>query len=49
MSKNIEYKSNFGSNEDVAAASLLTYHDDKIEEYDKQYIVTNMKFESILP
>ena len=40
---------NVGSNEYVAAASFLTCHDDKIEESDKQDIVTNIKFDAIVP
>ena len=40
---------NFGSNEDVAAASLLIFHDDNIEESDKPDIVTNIELESIIP
>ena len=39
----------FSNNEDVAAASLLTLHDNNIEEYDKQDIVTNTYFEAIVP
>ena len=38
-----------GSNKYVAAASLITLHGDNIEEYDKQDIVTNIEFESIVP
>ena len=48
MSKNTESHLNVGSNEYVTSASLLTFHDDKIEEYDKQDIVTNIKFEDIV-
>ena len=49
ISKNIEYQLVVGSNEYVAAASLITLHGDNIEEYDKQDIVTNIEFEAILP
>ena len=44
MSKNIESQLNVGSSEDVAAESLLTLYEDKIEESDKQYIFTNIDF-----
>ena len=40
--RNIESQLNVGSNEDVADASLLNFHGQNIEEYDKQYIVTNI-------
>ena len=40
MSKNIESQLVIGSNEDVASASLIYLHGDKILEYDKQDIVT---------
>ena len=40
---------NVGSNEDVAAAPLLNFHGDSIEESDKQDIVTNISFEAIVP
>ena len=36
------------SNEDVAAALLLTLHSANIEETDKQDIVTNISFEAIV-
>ena len=39
---------NVVSNEDVSAASLLTLHADKIEEYDKQDIVANIELETIV-
>ena len=42
MSKNREPKLNVGSNEDVEAVSLLTFHGNNIEEYDKQDIVKNI-------
>ena len=42
MSKNTESKFNVGSNKYVADASFLNFHDDNIEESDKQYIVTNI-------
>ena len=48
MSKNTESHLNVGRNEYVTSASLLTFHDDKIEESDKQGIVTNIKFEAIV-
>ena len=32
MSKNMEYQLNIGSNQDIASASFLTLHDEKIEE-----------------
>ena len=49
MSKNIEYELNVVSNEYVTAASLITLYDNKIEEYEKQDIVTNIEFEAIVP
>ena len=36
-----------GSNKDVAAVSFITLHDDNIEDYEKQDIVTNTEFELI--
>ena len=42
MSKNIEYKFNVGSNDYIAATSLINLNDDNIEESDKQNIVTNI-------
>ena len=48
MSKNKESQLVVISEEDVASASLLTFHGYNIEEYDTQYIVTNIEFESIL-
>ena len=42
MSKNIEYQLNVSINEDVAAASLFTFHGDHIEESDKQGIAANI-------
>ena len=36
------------SNEDVSAASLLCFHRDKIEDSDRQDIVSNIKLESII-
>ena len=48
MSKNIESQSNVGSNEDVAAVSLLTLYVDNIDESDKQDIFTNIKFDKIV-
>ena len=38
----------FKINEDVAAASLIYFHGNNIEDYEKQDIVTNIKFESII-
>ena len=49
MSKNIEYELNVVSNEYVTAASLINLYDNKIEEYEKQDIVTNIEFEAIVP
>ena len=49
MSKNKDSQLVVGSNEDVAAALLLTLHGDIIEDFDKQDIVTNIEFESIVP
>ena len=46
--QNIESQLNFGSNENVSAASLLNFYDNNIEEYEKQGIVTNLKFEYII-
>ena len=40
--KNKESELVVGSNEDGAAASLLTFHGDNIADYDKQDIVTNI-------
>ena len=37
-----------GINEDVAAASLLTLHDNNIEDFDKHDIFTNIEFEYIV-
>ena len=37
-----------GSNKDVAAASLLTLHDNNIEDFDKHDIFTNIEFEYIV-
>ena len=42
MSKNTESQWNVISNEDVSAASFITFHDDNIEKSDKQYIVANI-------
>ena len=47
--KNVESQLYVSSNEDIAYASLLTFHGDNIEESYKQDIVTNIEFESILP
>ena len=44
MSNNIEYQLVVSSNEDVVAASFLTFYDGNIEEYYKQEMVTNIKF-----
>ena len=46
MFKNINL--NVGSNEEVSAASIITLNGYNIEQYEKQEIVTNIKFESIL-
>ena len=46
---NIESQLNVGSNGDVADVSLLTLNDKKIDEYEKQDIVTNIYFEVIVP
>ena len=40
--KKIESQLNVGSNEDVSYTSLLTFHDNNIEESEKQDIVTNI-------
>ena len=40
---------NVGINEDVAAASFLNLHDNSIEYFDKQVMVTNIESEAILP
>ena len=42
MSKYIESQLNVGSNEDVVAEELITFREDDIEEYEKQYIITNV-------
>ena len=47
ISKNIWSQLNIGSNEDVAASELLTFHVNNVEEYENQDIVTNIKFEAI--
>ena len=47
MSKNKESQLVVGSNEHVTASSLLTLHGSNIEDYKKQYIVTNIEFEGI--
>ena len=49
MSKNKEYQLNVTSNKDVAAASLISLHDDNIKDYNKQEIVSNTEFEAIIP
>ena len=36
------------SNEDFEATSFLTFHGNKIEESDKQYMVTNIEFEAMV-
>ena len=41
MSKNKEYQLVVGSNEYVAAESLISLHDDNIEYSDKQDIVSS--------
>ena len=49
MSKNIEYQLFVGINEDVASAALPTLNGNIIEDYGKQYMVTNIEFEAIVP
>ena len=49
MSRNIKSQFNVGSNQDVESESLLTLDGNNIGEYDKQDIVTNIEFESIVP
>ena len=41
MSKNIEYKLVFSSNEDVSAASFLSFRVNNIEYHEKQDIFSN--------
>ena len=42
MSKDKDYQFVVIINENVAAESLLSFHGDNIEDYDKQDIVTNI-------
>ena len=49
MSNNIEFELHVDINEDITAVSLLTFHDDNIEKYEKQDMVINIKFEVIVP
>ena len=49
MSNNIEFELHVDINEDITAVSLLTFHYDNIEEYEKQDMVINIKFEVIVP
>ena len=48
LCKKYKNQLNVGSHEYVAAASFLTLHDDNIEKYEKQDIVTKIEFEFIL-
>ena len=48
MSKDKDSQLFVSINEYVVPASLLYLHVDNIENYDKQYIVTNIEFETIM-
>ena len=48
MSKNKESQLVVVNNEDVADSSLLYLHGGNIEYYERQYIVLNIEFESIV-
>ena len=49
MSKDKYYQLVVSSNEDVASVLFIYLHVDIIVDSDKQYIVTNIEFEAIIP
>ena len=49
ISKDEDYQLVVSNNEDVEAVSFLYFHGDNIEDSDKQYIVTSIKCEAIIP